>query len=82
MNEEMCAVHFLLDCFRMALALLFLGHDILHIGHCIGRNGGRAGGRAYLMERSILAKGRCMAHSTARRLGISTITTATDHKKL
>lgn len=43
MNEEMCAVHFLLECFRMASALLFLGHDILHIGHCIGRNGGRAG---------------------------------------
>lgn len=46
MNEEMCAVRFLLECFRMALALLFLGHDILHIGHCIGRNGGRAGVRA------------------------------------
>lgn len=45
--------------------------------------GGRACGRAGVLDGAEhTCKGRCMAHSTARRLGISTITTATDHKKL
>lgn len=78
MNEEMCAAHFLLECFPhgSGVALSWSRHFAYRALHRTewylmgGRGRTCKGGGAW----------HTAQHSTARRPGISTITTATDNK--